>query len=93
MSSFEEHDLLPEESADLLKSSRFRRTASNDDFDAAVQARMIINTAVGIIMGKHDCSQEAALGTLRRAASTFTITELDFARALVTGNEKESDSQ
>lgn len=71
------------ETSDLLTSLSFRRTVSDEDYVAAVKARQDVDTAVGIFMGKHDCTQGDALAGLQRTASTFDITLLELAQALI----------
>ena len=69
--------------ADFLRSPNFRRTASDDDFDLALEARTVVDLAVGITMGRHDCDRNSALTTLLRTSRSFDITVLELARALV----------
>lgn len=71
---------------DLLGSSHFRRTSSDTDFAHALEARMVVNTAVGIIMGRHDCDQRVARANLQRTARTFNVTVLDLAKGLISSS-------
>jgi hypothetical protein len=69
--------------ADFLRSPSFRRTASDEDFEVALRARAVVDLAVGITMGKHDCDRDTALTTLLRTSRSFNITVVELARALV----------
>ncbi|MEG9246529.1 ANTAR domain-containing protein [Arthrobacter sp. Soc17.1.1.1] len=69
--------------ADLLRSPSFRRTATDDEFEAALEGRRLVDTAVGIVMGKHDCDRVTALSNLQQTARTFDVTVAELARGLV----------
>lgn len=71
---------------DLLDSPHFRRTSSDTDFTHALEARMLVSTAVGIIMGRHDCDQQAATANLQQTARTFNVTVLDLAKGLISSS-------
>ena len=79
-------DELGDDGQDLLRSRPFRTTAPDDDYASAVEARSCVDTAVGIIMGKYDCTRDAALVRLQRTASQFHVTTLELARALVSSS-------
>jgi AmiR/NasT family two-component response regulator len=71
---------------DLLRSPDFRRSACDEDFQSALEARMLVDTAIGIVMGKHDCDRDRALTYLQRTARTFDVTVLELARGLVSAS-------
>lgn len=73
-------------SPDLLRSSPFRRAAADEDYIAALEARSYIDTAIGIVMGKHDCTRDAALAGLERMAAQFNITTFELAKALTSSS-------
>ncbi|WP_160317604.1 ANTAR domain-containing protein [Arthrobacter sp. RIT-PI-e] len=68
---------------DLVGASDFRHTASDKAFDVALEARSLLDTAVGIVMGKHDLDRASGLANLQRTAQTFNVTVLELARGLV----------
>jgi AmiR/NasT family two-component response regulator len=72
-----------QEVTDNVFSSAFRHTATDDEFDQALESRAFIHKAVGIVMGRNDCSPDTALSNLHRIAKDFNITVLDLARGLV----------
>jgi AmiR/NasT family two-component response regulator len=71
------------EDSDLFPTSTFRQTAPDEDYAAALEGRSDINTAIGIVMGKHDCCRETALAGLQRNASLFDVPLLELAKALI----------
>ena len=81
----DDDDVPGDEDLDLLGWPPFRRTAADDDYASVIEARSCMDTAVGIVMGKHDCTRSDALVRLQRIASQFHITTLELARALVSG--------
>ena len=79
-------DVPGDEGVDLLRWPPFRRTAADEDYASVVEARSCMDMAVGIVMGKHDCTRSAALVRLQRIAAQFDITTLELAKALVAGS-------
>ena len=75
--------------ADLLRSPQFRRTASDEEVETALEGRRLVDTAVGIVMGKHDCTRATALSNLQRTARTFDVTVMELARGLVSASDGE----
>jgi AmiR/NasT family two-component response regulator len=84
----DDSELTDNDVSDLLASPVFRRTATDEDYAAAVETRLHIDTAIGITMGKHDCTRHAAVANLQRLASQFNITLLELAKGLSSSSGK-----
>lgn len=74
-------DVTGMEDSDFLVSLPCRRTVTDEDYAAAIEACQCVDTAVGVFMGKHDCTRQTALASLQRTATTFDITLLELAEA------------
>ena len=83
-----EVDAATHHETDSLDSPDFRQNASADEFRHALESRMLVERAVGIVMGRNDCTSDVASSTLQRTAETFDVTVLELARGLIaTSNE------
>lgn len=78
-----ETDARSDPEAVVLSAPDFRRTASDEEFDAALEARSAVDLAVGITMGKHDCDRDLALATLLRTSRSFDVSLLELSRAII----------
>lgn len=79
--------LLPD--TDLARSPGFRNSASDEDFRSALEVRSLVDTATGIIMGRHECDRDRARAYLQRTARTFEVTVLELARGLVSASGRQ----